>query len=89
LAANPLCSSHQEAIVAKSKPKDDDPRIMELARRGAQLHLEDLLHELDMLLELFPHLSDSFDPDELPVSFILKRGSERARRRARARGTRG
>lgn len=74
--------------MAKSKSQDD-PRIMELARRGAQLHLEDLFHELDMLLELFPNLSDSFDPDELPVSFILKRGSDRAARRAKARGAPG
>lgn len=69
--------------MAKSKTKKH-PDIMELAKRGAQAQLEDLLHELDMLLELFPHLEDSFDPDELPVSFLLKRGSHRATRRAKA-----
>lgn len=73
--------------MAKSKSKKHQD-IMELAKRGAQAQLEDLLHELDMLLELFPHLEDSFDPDELPVSFLLKRGSHRAKRRAKARPTR-
>jgi hypothetical protein len=70
--------------VAKSKGRKRED-IMELAKRGAQAQLEDLLHELDMLLELFPHLQDSFDPDELPVSFLLKRGSQRAKRRAKPR----
>ena len=72
--------------MAKSKSKKPD--IMELAKRGAQAQLEDLFHELDMLLELFPHLEDSFDPDELPVSFLLKRGAHRAKRRAATRSTR-
>jgi hypothetical protein len=72
-----------EATVPKSRI-EKRPDIMELAKRGAQAQLEDLLHELDMLLELFPHLEDSFDPDELPVSFLLKRGSRRAARRAKA-----
>jgi hypothetical protein len=69
-------------VVAKIR----ESHIMELAKRGAEMRLEDLLHELDMLLELFPHLRDSFDPDELPVNFLLKRGAERARRtRVKAR----
>jgi hypothetical protein len=72
-----------EETVPKSRMKTRSD-IMELAKRGAQAQLEDLLHELDMLLELFPHLEDSFDPDELPVSFLLKRGARRAARRAKA-----
>ena len=72
----------------------DHPRMLELAKRGAQAQLNDLLHEIDMLLELFPHLRDSFDADELPVSFLLKRGSDRADRKqaaasARARSNAG
>jgi hypothetical protein len=62
-----------------------DPRVTELAKRGAEAQLNDLLHEIDMLLELFPQLKDSFDPDELPVNFLLRRGADRnARKPARA-----
>ena len=61
-----------------------NPRLLELAKRGAEAQLSDLLHEIDMLIELFPHLKDSIDPDELPVSFLLRRGAElNARKRAR------
>jgi hypothetical protein len=40
-----------------------------------------LVHEVKLLVELFPHLRDSFDKDELPVSFILAKGSGRAKTR--------
>ena len=63
------------------KPKDDDD-LVELAKRGARAQLGDLVHEIKMLLELFPHLHDSFDKDELPLDFILKRGSRRAAKKA-------
>jgi len=33
---------------------------------------------MKMLLELFPHLRDSFDKDELPISFLLKKGALKA-----------
>lgn len=29
--------------------------------------------EAKLLVQLFPHLKDSFDKDELPISFIVKR----------------
>ena len=67
----------------------DHPRMLELAKRGAQAQLNDLLHEIDMLLELFPHLRDSFDADELPVSFLLIRGSDRADRKQAVATARG
>ena len=51
------------------------PRILELAKREAEARFQDLLHEAKLLVELFPHLRDSFDPDELPVSFIVAKGS--------------
>jgi len=62
--------------------------ILELAKRGAEARLRELVNEAKNLIELFPHLRDSFDKDELPVSFILKRGAGRpakgqARRRRR------
>jgi hypothetical protein len=59
-------------------------RLLELAKRGAENQLSDLLHEIRMLIELFPHLRDSYDPDELPVKFLIKRGARKARRPLRA-----
>jgi hypothetical protein len=53
--------------------------LYELAALGAQAQLNDLVHEARLLIGLFPRLRDSFDRDELPVSFILKRGRDRAR----------
>ncbi len=47
--------------------------ILDLAKRGAALRLRELADEVRLLLELFPDLHDSFDPDELPVSFIVRR----------------
>jgi hypothetical protein len=61
------------------------PRILELARRGAEARFQDLLHEARLLVELFPHLRDSYDPDELPVSFIVARGSGRLKKKETAR----
>lgn len=57
------------------------PRILELARRGAEARLQDLIHEAKLLVQLFPHLRDSFDPDELPVSFIVAKGSGRLKKK--------
>ena len=52
--------------------------ILELARRGADARFRELLDELKMLTVTFPHLRDSFDRDELPVNFILRRGRDKA-----------
>jgi hypothetical protein len=52
--------------------------LLELARKGAEARLRELVDEARMLFNSFPHLRDSFDPDELPVRFILKRGAARA-----------
>jgi hypothetical protein len=69
--------------------------ILDLTKRGAVLRYQELAHELHLLLELFPDLADSFDPDELPVSFILTRDARDAaaaadtrRRRLSASGRR-
>jgi hypothetical protein len=32
--------------------------------------------ETKLLMQLFPHLKDSFDKEELPISFIVARGGE-------------
>ena len=59
------------------KAKTND-HLMELAKRGAKAQLGDLLHEIKLLVSMFPHLRDSFDKDELPIPFLLKRGSRAA-----------
>jgi hypothetical protein len=52
-----------------------------LARHGAAARIREIAHELGGLLKLFPDLEDSFDSDELPISFRLKAASERAERK--------
>ena len=51
--------------------------ILALAKRGAEARLSELVKEAQHLIALFPYLRDSFDKDELPVSFILRVGAER------------
>jgi hypothetical protein len=52
-----------------------DVRVYELAKRGAEVQFRDLLHEAKLLIDLFPHLRDAFDRDELPIKFIVAKGS--------------
>jgi len=54
--------------------------ILELPRRGAEARRA-LLHEIRLLLLAFPHLRDAFDEAELPISFIIAKGSGRLTRR--------
>jgi hypothetical protein len=54
--------------------------MLDLARRGAEARYRELLAELKMLAQAFPHLRDSFDRDELPVNFILRVGRDKAAR---------
>ena len=69
-----------------------DAHLFELAKRGAEIRLRELVQEAKNLIGLFPHLRDSFDPDELPLSFIIRRDAgpvtrtnpERRRRRMSA-----
>jgi hypothetical protein len=61
------------------------PRILELAKREAEARFQDLIHEARLLVDLFPHLRDSFDADELPVSFIVARGSGRLKKKEASR----
>jgi hypothetical protein len=53
--------------------------FLELATRGAEARFRELIDELKSLTSSFPHLRDSFDRDELPVNFILRRGRDKAR----------
>jgi hypothetical protein len=64
-------------------------QILALAKRGAEARLQDLMMEAKLLVQLFPHLKDSFDADELPISFIVAKGSgQLTRRRGLRRRTR-
>jgi hypothetical protein len=48
--------------------------ILELAKCGAALRLREPANELAVLLGAFPDLDDVFDGDDLPVSFIVRKG---------------
>ena len=48
---------------------------LQVIRRIAASRLRQLWDELAMLMGSFPDLRDAFDPDELPLEFILKRDS--------------
>lgn len=52
--------------------------ILELAKRGAEVRLRELLNELNVLALSFPHLRDSVDRGDLPIKFILRRGRDKA-----------
>ena len=49
--------------------------LLELAKRGAELQLRDILHEARLLFGLFPHLRDTFDRDEMPLTFLMAEDS--------------
>lgn len=52
--------------------------MIELAKRGAEVRLRELVREAKILLDLFPHLRDSYDPDELPLGYIIAEGARQA-----------
>jgi hypothetical protein len=51
---------------------------LQVVKRAAAFKLRQLWDELAMLTGSFPDLRDAFDPDELPLEFILKRDSQTA-----------
>jgi hypothetical protein len=57
-----------------------DGHLVELAKRGAEVQLRELVQEAKYLIALFPHLRDSYDKDELPLSFIMAKGAGRVTR---------
>ena len=56
------------------RPKKD-AHLYELAKLGAEARFRDLVQEGKHLINLFPHLRDSYDKDELPLKFIIATGS--------------
>jgi hypothetical protein len=74
-----------------SRPAAAPARLAELTKRGASNQFRALVDEMKLLLDLFPHIRDSYDADELPLSFIMKRDARRsdaARMRASRRAKR-
>lgn len=61
---------------------------LEAAKRNAEARFRELMDELRLLTVAFPHLREAFDPEDLPISFLLKRGAVRAAR-PRRRPTKG
>jgi hypothetical protein len=51
--------------------------ILKFAKLGAEARLRELVQEAKNLFDLFPHLRDAFDSDELPVRFIIAKGAGR------------
>lgn len=49
--------------------------LYELAKRGAEVRLRELVQEAKNLIGLFPDIRDSFDKEELPLKFIMAEGS--------------
>jgi len=47
--------------------------LFQLGRRGAERRLGALMNELRFLVASFPHLSDAFDADDLPLPFLIRR----------------
>jgi hypothetical protein len=54
-------------------PRKRHAHLFELAKRGAEVRLRELVQEAKNVIDLFPHLRDSYDKDELPLSFIIRR----------------
>jgi hypothetical protein len=51
-------------------------------RSKAEARFRELVDELKLLTVAFPHLREAYDPEDLPVNFLLKRGADRAAKRA-------
>jgi hypothetical protein len=56
-------------------------RSLNIAKTNAEARFRELVDELRLLTVAFPHLREAFDPEDLPASFLLKRGADREARR--------
>ncbi len=45
----------------------------------AEARYQELVYELKLLTLAFPHFKESFDKEDLPIKFLLKRGAARAK----------
>jgi hypothetical protein len=62
-------------------------RNLQITKQAAAFRLRQLLDQLAVVVAAFPDLRDAFDPDELPLEFILKRDSQAAAVDAGDRGS--
>jgi hypothetical protein len=62
--------------------------LYELAKRGAEVRLRELVQEAKNVIDLFPNLRDSYDRDELPLSFIVRRDAGPLAKASATRGPR-
>jgi hypothetical protein len=76
LSADNLSDSTREVTVPRPAPN-----TLEAAKLNAEARFRELMDELRLLTVSFPHLRDAFDPEDLPIAFLLKRGADRAARR--------
>lgn len=63
---------------------DPSSKMNEVSKRRTVLRLRKLFDEFRTLAALLPDLRDAFDPDELPLAFILERNGK-LMERSRAR----
>ena len=70
------CASYASIEIIMDK---NFPHLLQLGRRGAERRFGELINELRFLFTSFRHLSDAFDADGLPLSFIIKRDARDAR----------
>jgi hypothetical protein len=66
--------------------RDSSSHILDLTKHGASARVRELARELHLILDLFPDIDDAFDPDELPVSFIVRRDANSRRAAGLAAG---
>jgi hypothetical protein len=62
------------------------PRTLPAKHAESRFHelvgdVREIISELKLLTMDFPHLRESFDKDDLPIAFLLKRGADRAKAR--------
>jgi hypothetical protein len=58
------------------------------AKLKAEARFKELIDEIKLLTVAFPHLHDAYEPEDLPIPFLLKRGAERAERSRRPAASR-
>ena len=63
--------------------KKEPAGIFQIVRRRAVVWLHEVMDPFRVLLGFLPRLRDALDADDLPISFLLRRGWERAIRSGR------
>jgi hypothetical protein len=56
---------------------------IDAAKLKAEARFKELIDEIKLLTVAFPHLHDAYEPEDLPIPFLLKQGADRAARPSR------